>query len=103
MQAEEAPFDLEADCAAMKEASSGKGRPCVTARSDSPCQAMEGWGTDEMTLTRMICNKTPPAQGQHGERRLQQGTSGFHVQHEHHALQESILPASPKGRSKWRM
>jgi len=39
LEAEEAPFDLEADCAAMKE-------------------AMEGWGTDEMTLTRMICNKT---------------------------------------------
>ncbi|CAE7596593.1 ANXA6 [Symbiodinium pilosum] len=39
LEAEEAPFDLEADCAAMKE-------------------AMEGWGTDETTLTTMICSKT---------------------------------------------
>lgn len=39
LEAEEAAFDLEADCAAMKE-------------------AMEGWGTDEMALTKMICSKT---------------------------------------------
>ena len=39
LEAEETAFDLEADCAAMKE-------------------AMEGWGTDEMALTKMICNKT---------------------------------------------
>ncbi|CAJ1448770.1 unnamed protein product [Effrenium voratum] len=39
LQAEEAPFDLEADCAKMKE-------------------AMEGWGTDETLLTTMVCNKT---------------------------------------------
>ncbi|CAE7768150.1 Anxa6 [Symbiodinium sp. CCMP2456] len=39
LEAEETAFDLEADCAAMKE-------------------AMEGWGTDEMALTKMICSKT---------------------------------------------
>ena len=40
LQAEETPFDIEADCTAMKE-------------------AMEGWGTDETKLTQMICNKSP--------------------------------------------
>lgn len=40
LEAEEAPFDLEADCGAMKE-------------------AMDGWGTDEMALIRLICSKTP--------------------------------------------
>jgi len=39
LEAEEKPFDLEADCAAMKE-------------------AMEGWGTDETKLTNMICCKS---------------------------------------------
>lgn len=39
LEAEEAEFDLDADCAAMKE-------------------AMDGWGTDEEKLIRMICNKT---------------------------------------------
>eukprot|EP00931_Biecheleriopsis_adriatica_P005709 TRINITY_DN107194_c0_g1_i1.p1 TRINITY_DN107194_c0_g1~~TRINITY_DN107194_c0_g1_i1.p1 ORF type:complete len:1503 (-),score=410.13 TRINITY_DN107194_c0_g1_i1:97-4557(-) len=39
LQAEEAEFDLEADCQAMKD-------------------AMEGWGTDEATLIQMVCNKT---------------------------------------------
>eukprot|EP00933_Yihiella_yeosuensis_P077968 TRINITY_DN8901_c0_g1_i1.p1 TRINITY_DN8901_c0_g1~~TRINITY_DN8901_c0_g1_i1.p1 ORF type:complete len:1206 (+),score=316.04 TRINITY_DN8901_c0_g1_i1:534-3620(+) len=39
LEAEEAPFDLEADCAAMKE-------------------AMEGWGTDEEKLLMAICSKT---------------------------------------------
>jgi len=40
LEAEEAPFDLEADCAAMK-------------------TAMDGWGTDEEALIRLICSKTP--------------------------------------------
>lgn len=39
LEAEEAPFDLDADCQAMKE-------------------AMDGWGTDEAQLVQMICNKT---------------------------------------------
>lgn len=39
LEAEEKPFDIEADCAAMKE-------------------AMEGWGTDETKLTQMICCKS---------------------------------------------
>ncbi|CAJ1370837.1 unnamed protein product [Effrenium voratum] len=39
LEAEETPFDLDADCTAMKE-------------------AMEGWGTDETALTKMICSKT---------------------------------------------
>ena len=39
LEAEEKPYDIEADCAAMKE-------------------AMEGWGTDETKLTLMICNKS---------------------------------------------
>lgn len=39
LEATEAPFDIDADCAAMKE-------------------AMEGWGTDEEKLIQMICNKT---------------------------------------------
>mmetsp|Transcript_16540 Transcript_16540/g.30594 ORF Transcript_16540/g.30594 Transcript_16540/m.30594 type:complete len:1387 (+) Transcript_16540:94-4254(+) len=39
LNAEEKPFDCEADCKAMQ-------------------QAMKGWGTDEETLTNMICGKT---------------------------------------------
>mmetsp|Transcript_20598 Transcript_20598/g.37039 ORF Transcript_20598/g.37039 Transcript_20598/m.37039 type:complete len:1111 (+) Transcript_20598:525-3857(+) len=39
LEATEAEFDIEADCAAMKE-------------------AMDGWGTDETKLVQMICNKT---------------------------------------------
>lgn len=39
LTAEVAPFDLEEDCKAMK-------------------SAMDGWGTDEAKLMRMICNKT---------------------------------------------
>merc|ERR1740117_531946 len=39
LNAEEAEFDLEADCEAMK-------------------KAMDGWGTDEDTLVNLICSKT---------------------------------------------
>jgi len=40
LTAEEAPFDLDGDCAAMK-------------------AAMDGWGTDEAALISLICSKTP--------------------------------------------
>lgn len=39
LEAEEADFDIEKDCAAMK-------------------KAMDGWGTDEEALIRLICSKT---------------------------------------------
>jgi len=39
MEAEEAEFDLDADCAAMK-------------------AAMDGWGADEEALTKLVCSKT---------------------------------------------
>lgn len=40
LEAEEAPFNLDDDCAAMK-------------------KAMDGWGTDEAALISLICAKTP--------------------------------------------
>ncbi|CAE8599966.1 unnamed protein product [Polarella glacialis] len=40
LEAEEAPFDLDADCEAMK-------------------LAMDGWGTDETALVTLICSKSP--------------------------------------------